>query len=152
MAIVTSVTLLLILIFYKELLVTISTPAVVIARHQLHSHALRTNGDALDNHRRVRGRGCDFVIAMLILPGATASLLVHRRPMFVLTLVRTLLGTVGGVRGHVAGFPTPGRWSWLGRFFHNGMGVQPKPRAAPTMVWPQTRGVRPSRGNCLTKG
>jgi manganese/zinc/iron transport system permease protein len=42
--------------------------------------------------------GAILVIAMLILPGATASLLVHRLPpMLMLTLVHAVLSSIGGI-------------------------------------------------------
>ena len=42
--------------------------------------------------------GAILVIAMLILPGATASLLAHRLPkMFFLTLVHAVLSSIGGI-------------------------------------------------------
>ena len=42
--------------------------------------------------------GAILVIAMLILPGATASLLAHRLPkIFFLTLVHAVLSSIGGI-------------------------------------------------------
>jgi len=100
MAIVTGVTLLLILLFYKELLVTSFDSGL--------SSSLGINSTFM--HYALMGMlsviivsafeavGAILVIAMLILPGATASLLVYRLPsMFVLTLVHAVLSSVGGI-------------------------------------------------------
>ena len=100
MAIVTGVTLLLILVFYKELLVTSFDSGL--------SSSLGINATVI--HYALMGMlsviivsafeavGAILVIAMLILPGATASLLVHRLPpMFGLTLVHAVLSSIGGI-------------------------------------------------------
>ena len=100
MAIVTAVTLLLILVFYKELLVTSFDSGL--------SSSLGIN--ATLTHYALMGMlsviivsafeavGAILVIAMLILPGATASLLAHRLPkIFVLTLVHAVLSSIGGI-------------------------------------------------------
>ena len=100
MAIVTGVTLLLILVFYKELLVTSFDSGL--------SSSLGINATVM--HYALMGMlsviivsafeavGAILVIAMLILPGATASLLVHRLPpMFGLTLVHAAFSSIGGI-------------------------------------------------------
>jgi len=100
MAIVTAVTLLLILVFYKELLVTSFDSGL--------SSSLGIN--ATLTHYALMGMlsviivsafeavGAILVIAMLILPGATASLLAHRLPkIFFLTLVHAVLSSIGGI-------------------------------------------------------
>ena len=100
MAIVTGVTLLLILVFYKELLVTSFDSGL--------SSSLGINATVM--HYALMGMlsviivsafeavGAILVIAMLILPGATASLLVHRLPpMFGLTLVHAVFSSIGGI-------------------------------------------------------
>ena len=157
MAIVTGVTLLLILIFYKELLVTSFDYGL--------SSSLGINSTVM--HYALMGMlsviivsafeavGAILVIAMLILPGATASLLVHRLPpMFVLTLVHALLSAVGGV--HLATWldcaPRRGDGRGWVDSFSSCMGVQPKPRAAPTMVCHKLEGLDQAEGNCLSKG
>jgi len=100
MAVVTGVTLLLILVFYKELLVTsfdsglssslgINSTVVHYALMAMLSVIIVSAFEAV---------GAILVIAMLILPGATASLLAHRLPpMFGITIVHALLSAVGGV-------------------------------------------------------
>ena len=100
MAIVTGFTLLLILVFYKELLVTSFDSGL--------SSSLGIN--ATLTHYALMGMlsviivsafeavGAILVIAMLILPGATASLLAHRLPkIFFLTLVHAVLSSIGGI-------------------------------------------------------
>ena len=100
MAIVTGVTLFLILIFYKELLVTSFDSGL--------SSSLGIN--ATLTHYALMGMlsviivsafeavGAILVIAMLILPGATASLLAHRLPkMFFLTLIHAVFSSIGGI-------------------------------------------------------
>ena len=100
MAIVTGVTLLLIFIFYKELLVSsfdsglssslgINSTVIHYALMGILSVIIVSAFEAV---------GAILVIAMLILPGATASLLVHRLPpMFVLTLLHAVLSSIGGI-------------------------------------------------------
>ena len=100
MAIVTVVTLLLILVFYKELLVTsfdsglssslgINSTVVHYALMAMLSVIIVSAFEAV---------GAILVIAMLILPGATASLLAHRLPrMFGITVTHAALSAVGGI-------------------------------------------------------
>ena len=100
MAVVTGVTLLLILVFYKELLVTsfdsglssslgINSTVVHYALMGMLSVIIVSAFEAV---------GAILVIAMLILPGATASLLAYRLPpMFGITVVHALLSAVGGI-------------------------------------------------------
>ena len=100
MAVVTGVTLLLILVFYKELLVTsfdsglssslgINATTVHYALMAMLSVIIVSAFEAV---------GAILVIAMLILPGATASLLAHRLPpMFGITVLHAALSAVGGV-------------------------------------------------------
>ena len=100
MAIVTSVTLLLILLFYKELLVTsfdsglssslgINATMVHYALMAMLSVIIVSAFEAV---------GAILVIAMLILPGATASLLAHRLPpMFGITVLHAALSAIGGI-------------------------------------------------------
>ena len=100
MAVVTGVTLLLILVFYKELLVTsfdsglssslgINSTVVHYALMGMLSVIIVSAFEAV---------GAILVIAMLILPGATASLLSYRLPpMFGITVVHALLSAVGGI-------------------------------------------------------
>ena len=100
MAVVTSITLLLILVFYKELLVTSFDSGL--------SSSLGINSTVV--HYTLMGMlsviivsafeavGAILVIAMLILPGATASLLVHRLPpMFGITVIHAALSAGGGI-------------------------------------------------------
>ena len=100
MAVVTGITLLLILVFYKELLVTSFDSGL--------SSSLGINSTVV--HYTLMGMlsviivsafeavGAILVIAMLILPGATASLLVHRLPpMFGITVIHAALSAVGGI-------------------------------------------------------
>jgi len=100
MAVVTSITLLLILVFYKELLVTSFDSGL--------SSSLGINSTMV--HYTLMGMlsviivsafeavGAILVIAMLILPGATASLLVHRLPpMFGITVIHAALSAGGGI-------------------------------------------------------
>ena len=100
MAIVTGMTLLLILVFYKELLVTSFDSGL--------SSSLGINSTVV--HYTLMGMlsviivsafeavGAILVIAMLILPGATASLLVHRlAPMFGITVIHAALRACGGI-------------------------------------------------------
>ena len=100
MAVVTSITLLLILVFYKELLVTSFDSGL--------SSSLGINSTVV--HYTLMGMlsviivsafeavGAILVIAMLILPGATASLLVHRLPpMFGITVLHAALSAVSGI-------------------------------------------------------
>ena len=100
MAVVTGITLLLILVFYKELLVTsfdsglssslgINATMVHYALMAMLSVIIVSAFEAV---------GAILVIAMLILPGATASLLAHQLPpMFGITVLHALLSAVGGV-------------------------------------------------------
>ena len=100
MAVVTGITLLLILVFYKELLVTsfdsglssslgINATMVHYALMAMLSVIIVSAFEAV---------GAILVIAMLILPGATASLLAHRLPpMFGITVLHAALSAVGGV-------------------------------------------------------
>ncbi len=100
MAAVTGVTLLLILVFYKELLVTsfdsglssslgINATMVHYALMAMLSVIIVSAFEAV---------GAILVIAMLILPGATASLLAHRLPpMFGITVLHAALSAVGGI-------------------------------------------------------
>ena len=100
MAVVTGITLLLILVFYKELLVTSFDSGL--------SSSLGINSTVV--HYTLMGMlsviivsafeavGAILVIAMLILPGATASLLVHRLPpMFGITVIHAALSAGGGI-------------------------------------------------------
>ena len=100
MAVVAGITLLLIVLFYKELLVTSFDSGL--------SSSLGINSTVV--HYVLMGMlsviivsafeavGAILVIAMLILPGATASLLAHRLPlMFGITVVHALLSAVGGI-------------------------------------------------------
>ena len=100
MAVVTGITLLLILVFYKELLVTSFDSGL--------SSSLGINSTVV--HYTLMGIlsviivsafeavGAILVIAMLILPGATASLLVHRLPpMFGITVIHAALSAGGGI-------------------------------------------------------
>ena len=100
MAVVTGITLLLILLFYKELLVTSFDSGL--------SASLGINSTVV--HYTLMGMlsviivsafeavGAILVIAMLILPGATASLLVHRLPpMFGITVIHAALSAGGGI-------------------------------------------------------
>ena len=100
MAVVTGITLLLILVFYKELLVTsfdsglssslgINSTVVHYTLMGLLSVIIVSAFEAV---------GAILVIAMLILPGATASLLVHRLPpMFGITVIHAALSAGGGI-------------------------------------------------------
>ena len=100
MAVVTGITLLLILVFYKELLVTsfdsglssslgINSTVVHYALMGMLSVIIVSAFEAV---------GAILVIAMLILPGATASLLAYRLPpMFGITVIHAALSAVGGI-------------------------------------------------------
>ncbi len=100
MAIVTGMTLLLILVFYKELLVTsfdsglssslgINSTVVHYALMGMLSVIIVSAFEAV---------GAILVIAMLILPGATASLLAYRLPpMFGITVIHAALSALGGI-------------------------------------------------------
>ena len=100
MAVVTGITLLLILVFYKELLVTsfdsglssslgINATMVHYALMAMLSVIIVSAFEAV---------GAILVIAMLILPGATASLLAYRLPpMFGITVIHAALSAVGGI-------------------------------------------------------
>ncbi len=100
MAVVAGITLLLVVLFYKELLVTsfdsglssslgINSTVVHYALMGMLSLIIVSAFEAV---------GAILVIAMLILPGATASLLAHRLPpMFGITVVHALLSAVGGI-------------------------------------------------------
>lgn len=100
MAAVTAITLLLIRLFYKELLVTSFDPGL--------SASLGINATVM--HYALMGVlsviivsafeavGAILVIAMLILPGATASLLAYRLPrMFTLTALHAALSSLLGM-------------------------------------------------------
>ena len=100
MAAVTGITLLLIVVFYKELLVTsfdsglssslgINSTVVHYALMGMLSVIIVSAFEAV---------GAILVIAMLILPGATASLLAYRLPpMFGITVIHAALSAVGGI-------------------------------------------------------
>ena len=157
MAIVTSVTLLLILIFYKELLVTSFDSGL--------SSSLGINSTVM--HYALMGMlsviivsafeavGAILVIAMLILPGATASLLVHRLPpMFVLTLVHALLSAVGGVHlatwldcSHAGAMVLAGSILFLAAWVFS-----PSQGLLQRWFGHKLEGFDQAEGNCLTKG
>ena len=100
MAVVTGITLLLIVVFYKELLVTsfdsglssslgINSTVVHYALMGMLSVIIVSAFEAV---------GASLVIAMLILPGATASLLAYRLPpMFGISVIHAALSAVGGI-------------------------------------------------------
>ena len=100
MAFVTGMTLLMILVFYKELLVTsfasglssslgINSTVVHYALMGMLSVIIVSAFEAV---------GAILVIAMLILPGAPASLLAHRLPpMFGITVLHAALSAIGGI-------------------------------------------------------
>ena len=157
MAIVTSVTLLLILIFYKELLVTSFDSGL--------SSSLGINSTVM--HYALMGMlsviivsafeavGAILVIAMLILPGATASLLVHRLPpMFVLTLVHALLSAVGGVHlatwldcSHAGAMVVAGSILFLAAWVFS-----PSQGLLQRWFGHKLEGLDQAEGNCLTMG
>ena len=100
MAIVTVVVVLLIALFYKELLVSSFDPALAfslginatVVHYSLMSMLSVVVVSAFESV------GAILVIAMLILPGATASLISHRLPViFVLTVLHAALSSVLGV-------------------------------------------------------
>ena len=143
MAVVTGVTLLLILVFYKELLVTsfdsglssslgINSTVVHYALMGMLSVIIVSAFEAV---------GAILVIAMLILPGATASLLAYRLPpMFGITVIHAALSAVGGIHlATVAGL-FGGGCDGGGRLgvVCAGVGVQPKPGFATALAWSRT--------------
>lgn len=100
MAIVTLVVVLLIAVFYKELLVSSFDPALAfslginatVVHYSLMSMLSVVVVSAFESV------GAILVIAMLILPGATASLISHRLPViFLLTVLHAALSSVLGV-------------------------------------------------------
>ena len=100
MAVVTLVVVLLIAVFYKELLVSSFDPALAfslginatVVHYSLMSMLSVVVVSAFESV------GAILVIAMLILPGATASLLSHRLPViFLLTVLHAALSSVLGV-------------------------------------------------------
>ena len=100
MAIVTVVTILLILVFYKELLVTSfdSGLSSSLGINATVTHYVLMGMLSVIIVSAFEAVGAILVIAMLILPGATASLLAHRLPkMFFLTLVHAVLSSIGGI-------------------------------------------------------
>ena len=100
MAIVTGVTLLLILVFYKELLVTSfdSGLSSSLGINSALTHYALMGMLSVIIVSAFEAVGAILVIAMLILPGATASLLAHRLPkMFFLTLVHAVFSSIGGI-------------------------------------------------------
>ncbi|MEE2614752.1 MAG: metal ABC transporter permease [Verrucomicrobiota bacterium] len=100
MAIVTGTTLLLILVFYKELLVTSfdSGLSSSLGINATLTHYLLMGMLSVIIVSAFEAVGAILVIAMLILPGATASLLAHRLPkIFFLTLVHAVLSSIGGI-------------------------------------------------------
>ena len=157
MAIVTSVTLLLILIFYKELLVTSFDSGL--------SSSLGINSTVM--HYALMGMlsviivsafeavGAILVIAMLILPGATASLLVHRLPpMFALTIVHAIFSSVGGI--HLAtwlncspagAMVVAGSILFLAAWFFS-----PSQGLLQRWFGRKLEGLDQAEGNCVTKG
>ena len=100
MAVVTLVVVLLIAVFYKELLVSSFDPGLAfslginatVVHYSLMSMLSVVVVSAFESV------GAILVIAMLILPGATASLLSHRLPViFLLTVLHAALSSVLGV-------------------------------------------------------
>jgi manganese/zinc/iron transport system permease protein len=100
MAVVTLVVVLLITVFYKELLVSSFDPALAfslginatVVHYSLMSMLSVVVVSAFESV------GAILVIAMLILPGATASLISHRLPViFLLTVLHAALSSVLGV-------------------------------------------------------
>ena len=100
MAVVTLVVVLLITIFYKELLVSSFDPGLAfslginatVVHYSLMSMLSVVVVSAFESV------GAILVIAMLILPGATASLISHRLPLiFLLTVLHAALSSVLGV-------------------------------------------------------
>jgi manganese/zinc/iron transport system permease protein len=100
MAIVTVTTALLVLIFYKELLVSSFDPGLAASlgiNPRLMHYALMC-GLSVVVVSAFRSVGAIIVIAMLILPGATAYLLTHRLPMMlVLSVVHSGLSAILGL-------------------------------------------------------
>jgi len=99
--------------------------------------------------------GAILVIAMLILPGATASLLVHRLPpMFALTIVHAIFSSFGGI--HLA--------TWLNCSPAGAMVVagsilflaawvfSPSQGLLQRWFGRKLEGLDQAEGNCLTKG
>jgi len=100
MGIVTLIVGLLILVFYKELLVSSFDPALAfslginatVVHYSLMSMLSVVVVSAFESV------GAILVIAMLILPGATASLLSHRLPtVLILSLVHAAVSSVSGI-------------------------------------------------------
>ena len=100
MAVVTLIVVLLIAVFYKELLVSSFDPGLAfslginatVVHYSLMSMLSVVVVSAFESV------GAILVIAMLILPGATASLLSHRLPViFLLTVLHAALSSVLGV-------------------------------------------------------
>ena len=100
MAVVAAVVVLLIVVFYKELLVSSFDPGLAfslginatVVHYSLMSMLSVVVVSAFESV------GAILVIAMLILPGATASLLSHRLPViFVLTVLHAAFSSVLGV-------------------------------------------------------
>ena len=100
MAVVTLVVVLLIAVFYKELLVSSFDPGLAfslginatVVHYSLMSMLSVVVVSAFESV------GAILVIAMLILPGATASLISHRLPViFLLTVLHAALSSVLGV-------------------------------------------------------
>ena len=158
MAIVTGMTLLLILVFYKELLVTsfdsglssslgINSTVVHYALMGMLSVIIVSAFEAV---------GAILVIAMLILPGATASLLAYRKVAADVWHHRHTRRAERGGRhsfGHVAevfggGCDGGGRLGVV----RVGVGVQSKPRAASALVRPQVGGARCGSHRTLGQG
>ncbi len=100
MAIVTMVTILLIVVFYKELLVTSfdSGLSSSLGINSTLTHYALMGVLSVIIVSAFEAVGAILVIAMLILPGATASLLAHRLPkIFVLTVIHAFFSSIGGI-------------------------------------------------------
>jgi manganese/zinc/iron transport system permease protein len=99
MGLVTLAVIVLIVVFYKELLVSSFDPglAVSLGIHATFVHYALMSMLSIVVVSAFEAVGAILVIAMLILPGATAALLTHRLPwMFAVTVLHALLSSVLG--------------------------------------------------------
>ena len=100
-----------VLIFYKELKISSFDPALAttVGINSTAMHYLLMTLVAVTTVTSFETIGSILVIAMLIVPAATARLLTDR--LWTMLLVSAIVGVVAAVSGHWAAFALPG---WLG--------------------------------------
>ncbi|MBI2192855.1 MAG: metal ABC transporter permease [Planctomycetes bacterium] len=112
-----------VLLFYKELRISAFDPELATAlgfnAHLLHY--LLMTFVAITTVASFESVGSILVIAMLIVPGATASLLTER--LHTLLLASVAIAVLSAVAGHAAAITVPGWWGYSDTTTAGGMAV-----------------------------